>query len=109
MGTQPVKMSFFFFKFLLYYPSRCCGNWMFLQNKLDAFELWFWRKILRVSWTEGKSNKELLQKVRLEIWSETMTKMLRMRYFAYVTRAQPLEKDKMLGITTGARRKGSST
>ena len=69
------------------------------QNKIDAFELWVWRKILIVSRTENK--------VRTYLSLEAITKMLKMRYFGHVMRAhQSLEKDIMLGITAGARKKG---
>ena len=57
--------------------------------------------------TERKTNKEILQKVRPNISLEAITKMLKIRYFEHVMRAhQSLEKDIMLGITGGARKKG---
>ena len=60
-----------------------------------------------MSGTERKTNKEMLQKERLNISLEAMTKMLKMRYFGHVMRThQFLEKDIMLGITGGARKKG---
>ena len=56
---------------------------------------------------KGKQNKEILQRVRPNISLEAMIKMLKMRYFGHVRRAhQSLEKDIMLGITGGARKKG---
>ena len=58
-----------------------------------------------MSGTERKTNKEMLQKERLNISLEAMTKMLKMRYFGHVMRThQFLEKDIMLGITGGARK-----
>jgi hypothetical protein len=63
------------------------------RKKLDAFEIWVWRTILRVSWTERKTNRNL-QTVRPNISLEVMTKMLKIRYFGHVVRAhQSLAKD----------------
>ena len=50
-----------------------------IEKKRDAFELWVWRKIVSVSWTERKTNKEILHKVRPKISLEAITKMLTMR------------------------------
>ena len=52
-----------------------------IEKVLDAFELWVWRKILSVSWTKMKTNKEILQKVKSNIALEIMTEMLKIRYF----------------------------
>ena len=76
-----------------------------IKKKLEAFQLWEWRKILSLPLTEKKSNKGIIQNVRPNISLEVMTKMLRVRYFGHVMRThQSLEKDIMLGINAGTRR-----
>ena len=58
-------------------------------------------------WTKGKSNKEILQNVTPSFSLETVTKMLKMRYFGHVMKThQPPEEDIMLRITAGASKKG---
>ena len=73
------------------------------RKNLRVFELWLWWKILRVLWTDMKTNKEILQKVRPNISLEAMTKMLKIRYFGHLS----LEKDGKVEINAGARKKGS--
>ena len=73
------------------------------RKKTDAFELWMWRRILRVPWTEMRTNFSVLEEVKLEA---TILR-LKLRNFGHVMRAKgSLEWDIMLGQVTGYRRQG---
>jgi len=69
---------------------------------MDAFELWYWRRLLRVPWT-ARSNQSILKKINPEYSLEGM--MLKLQYFGHLMRrADSLEKTLMLGKTEGRRR-----
>ena len=71
--------------------------------KIDAFELWCWRRLLRVPWTARRSNWSILKEINPEYSLEGL--MLKLQYFGYlVRRADSLEQTLMLGKTESKRR-----
>ena len=77
------------------------------SQRIDAFELWCWRRILRVPWTARRSNQSILKEINPEYLLEGLMLKLKLQYFGYVMRrADSLEKSVMLGKTEGGRRRG---
>ena len=71
------------------------------------FELWCWRRLLRVPWTARRSNKSILKEISPGISLEGMMRKLKLQYFGHLTRrADSLEKTLMLGEIGGRRRRG---
>ena len=80
------------------------GSW---APKNDAFELWCWRRLLRVPWTVRRSNQSIPKEISLEYSLEGLMLKLKLQYFGHLTwRTELLEKALMLGKTEGRRRKG---
>ena len=74
---------------------------------MDAFELWCWRRLLRVPWTARRSNQSILREINPEYLLEGLMLMLKLQYFGHLTRtADSLEKFLMLGKIEGRRRRG---
>ena len=61
--------------------------------KTDAFELWCWRRLLRVPWTAGRSNQPVLREINPEYSLEELMPKLKLQYFGHVIRANSGEKD----------------
>ena len=77
------------------------------HQRIDAFELWCWRRLLRVPWTARKSNQSILKEVSPECSLEGMMLKLKLQYFGYLMRrVDSLEKTLMLGGIGGRRRRG---
>ena len=75
------------------------------NQKIDAFELWCWRILLRVPWTAGSSNQSILKEISPEYSLEGL--MLKLQYFGHLMqRVDSLEKTLMLGGIGGRRRRG---
>ena len=75
--------------------------------KIDAFELWCWRRLLRVSWTAGRSNQSILKEIILEYSLEGLMVQLKLQYFGHLMqRTDSLEKTLILGTIEGGRRRG---
>ena len=75
--------------------------------RIDAFELWCWRRLLRVPWTARRSNQSILKEISPEISSEGMMLKLKLQYFGHLMqRVDSLEKTLLLGGTRGRRRRG---
>ena len=75
------------------------------RQRIDAFELWCWRRLLRVPWTARRSNQSILKEINPEYSFEGL--MLKCRYFGHLMqRAGSLEKTLMLGKIEGIRRRG---
>ena len=73
--------------------------------RIDAFELWWWRRLLRVPWTTQKSNQSILKEINVEYSLEGL--MLKLQYFGHLMRqAISLEKTLVLGKIEGRRRRG---
>ena len=78
-----------------------------LSMKLDAFELWCWRRLLRVPWTARRSNQSILKEISPGISLEGMMLKLKLEYFGHLMRrVDSLEKTVMLGGIGGRRRRG---
>ena len=74
---------------------------------MDAFELWCWKRLLRVPWTARRSNQSILKKISSGICLEGMMLKLKLQYFGHLMRkVDPLEKTLMLGGIGGRRRRG---
>ena len=77
------------------------------HQRIDAFELWCWRILLRVPWTARRSNQSILKKIRPGISLEGMILKLKLQYFGHLMqRVDSLEKTLMLGGIGGRRRRG---
>ena len=77
------------------------------RQRIDAFELWCWRRLLRVPWTAGRSNQSILKGINPGISLEGMMLKLKLQYFGhFMRRADSLEKTLMLGGIRGRRRRG---
>ena len=76
-------------------------------QRINAFELWYWRKLLRVPWTARRSNQSILKEINPVISLEGMMLKLKLQYFGHLMRrADSLEKTLMLGGIKGRRRRG---
>ena len=76
-------------------------------RRIDAFELWCWRRLLRVPWTVRRSNQSIPKEISPRISLEGMMLKLKLQYFGYLTRrVDSLEKTLMLGGIGGRRRRG---
>ena len=65
-----------------------------IKGKLDAFELWCWRRLLRVPWTARRSNQSILKEISPDISLEGMMLKLKLQYFGYLMqRVDPFGKD----------------
>ena len=74
---------------------------------MDAFELWCWKRLLRVPWTARRSNQSILKEISPGISLEGMMLKLKVQYFGHLTRSvDSLEKTLMLGGIGGKRRRG---
>ena len=75
------------------------------HQRIDAFELWCWRRLLRVSWTAKKSNQSILKEISLGCSLDGLMLKLKLQYFVHLMRrAVSLEKTLMLGMIEGRRR-----
>ena len=87
-----------------------CGSWTIKRaehQRIDAFELWCWRRLLRVPWTARRSNQSILQEISPEYSLEGLMLKLKLQHFHHLTqRGNSLEKTLMLGESEGRRRKG---
>ena len=86
-----------------------CESWtikMAEHGKIDAFELWCWRRLLRIPWTAKSSNQSILNEISPEYSLQGLTLMLKLQYFGHLMRrADSLKKTLMLGKIEGRRRK----
>ena len=77
------------------------------HQRIDAFELWCWRRLLRVPWTARRSNQSILKEIGPGISLEGMMLKLKLQYFGHLMqRAESFEKTLMLGKIEGRRRRG---
>ena len=77
------------------------------HRRIDAFELWCWRRLLRVPWTARRSNQSILKEISPGISLEGMILKLKLQYFGHLMRrVDSLEKTLMLGGIGGRRRRG---
>ena len=87
-----------------------CASWTIKKNehqRIDAFELWCWRRFLRVPWTARRSNQSILKEISPEYSLEGLVLKLKLQYFGHLMqRTNSLEKALMLGKIEGGRRRG---
>ena len=87
-----------------------CESWTIKKaecQKIDAFELWCWRRLLRVPWTARRSNQSILKEISPKYSLEGLMLKLKLHYFGYlVRRIDSLEKTLMLGGIEGRSRRG---
>ena len=77
------------------------------RRRIDAFELWCWRRLLRVPWTARRSNESFLKEISPGCSLEGLMVKLKVQYFGHlIRRADSLEKTVMLGKIEGRRRRG---
>ena len=87
-----------------------CESWIIKKvepRRIDAFELWCWRRLLGVPWTARRSNQSILKEISSECSLEGLMLRLKLQYFGHLMqRADSLEKTLMLGKIEGRRRRG---
>ena len=87
-----------------------CERWTTKKaecQRINAFELWYWRRLLKVPWTTGRSNQSILKKISPECSLEGLTLKLKLQYFGHLMRrTDSLEKTQMLGKIEGGRKRG---
>ena len=87
-----------------------CESWTVKKaecQRIDAFELWCWRRLLRVPWTARRSNQSVLKEISLDYSLEGMMLKLKLQYFGHLMRStDSLEKTLMLGKIEGRRIRG---
>ena len=87
-----------------------CENWTVKKvehQRIDAFELWCWRRLLRVPWTARRSNQSILKEINPEYSLEGLMLKLKLQYFGHLSqRADSVEKTLMLGKIEGRRERG---
>ena len=87
-----------------------CENWTIEKaerRRIDAFELWCWKRLLRVPWTARRSNQFILKEISPEYSLERLMLKLKLQYFSHLMRrTDSFEKTLMLGKIEGGRRRG---
>ena len=86
-----------------------CESWTIkkVEHRIDAFELWCWRRLLRVPWTARRSNQSTLKEISPGCSLEGLMLKLELQYFGHLMqRTDSLEKTLMLGMIEGGRRRG---
>ena len=86
-----------------------CESWTVKKTehrKIDAFEVWFWRRLMRVPWTARRSNQSIIRKINPESSLEGLILKLKLQYFGHLMRGtDSFEKTVMLGKIEGRRRR----
>ena len=87
-----------------------CESWIIKKaeyQRIDAFELWCWKRLLRVPWTARRSNQSILKEISPEYSLEGLMLKLKLQYFGHLMRrTDSLGKTLMLGKNEGGRRRG---
>ena len=87
-----------------------CEGWTIKKaqpQRIDAFELWCWRRLLRVPWTAKRSNQSIVKEISPEYSLEGLMLKVKLQYYGHlIWRTDSLEKTLMLGKTEGRRRRG---
>ena len=86
-----------------------CESWTVkkAESRIDAFELWYWRRLMRVPWTARRSNQSILKEISPGCSLEGMMLKLKLQYFGHLMRrVDSLEKTLMMGGIAGKRRRG---
>ena len=98
-------------RFHIFLPFHTgCESWTIKKaecQRIDAFELWCWRRLLRVTWTARRSSQSILKEINPEYSLEGLMLKLKLQYFGHLMWiTDSLEKTLMLGKTEGGRRRG---
>ena len=86
-----------------------CESWTVKKaecRRIDGFELWCWRRLLRLPWTARRSNQSILKEISLGLSLEGMMLKLKLQHFGHLMQRDSLEKTLMLGGIGGKRRRG---
>ena len=87
-----------------------CESWTMRKaerRRIDAFEMWCWRRVLRIPWTARRTNKSVLEEIKPEMPLESKIQQQKLKYFGHVMRKDnSIEKYIMLGKVEGKRRRG---
>ena len=106
LSSQPANINCPFFPVVMY----GCESWTVKKaepRRIDAFELWCWRRLLRVPCNARRSNQSILKEISPGISLEGMMLKLKLQYFGHLMRrVDSLEKTRMLGGIGGRRRRG---
>ena len=106
MPTQVHLVKAMLFPILMY----GCESWTIKKaehQRIDAFELWCWRRLLKVPWTARRSNQSILKEISPEYSLERLMLKLKLQYFGHLMqRTDSLEKTLMLGKIESGRRRG---
>ena len=107
--TLPTKVCLV--KFMIFpVVMHACESWAIKKaehQRIDAFELWCWWRLLRVPWTARRSNKSILKEINPDYWFEWLILKLKLQYSDHLMqRADSFEKTLMLGKIEGRRRGG---
>ena len=108
--TLPTKIRLV--KAMVFPVVMCgCGSWIIKKaehQRIDVFEVWCWRRLLRVPWTVRRSNQSILKEISLECSLEGLMVKLKLQYFGHLMqRVDLLEKTLMLGGVGGQEEKGT--
>ena len=94
------------FQVVMYRCERCTLK-KAEHQRIDAFKLWCWRRLLKITWTARRSNQSILKEINPEYSLEGLMLMLKLYYFGYLMeRDNSLEKTLMVGKIEGRRRRG---
>ena len=107
--TLPTKICLV--ETMVFQVDMCgCESWTIKKaecRRIDAFELWYWRRLLRVPWTARASNQSILKEISPEYSLEGLMLKLKLQYFVHLMwRTDSFEKALLLGKTEGGRRRG---
>ena len=104
--TLPTKVRLV--KAMIFPVVMCeCESWKAECRRIDAFELWCWRRLLRVPWTARRSNQSILKEISPEYSLEGLMLKLKLQYFGHLMwRTDSMEKTLMIGNIEGGRRRG---
>jgi hypothetical protein len=94
---------------IVLYGSETWTKTKAIADKIDACEMWIWRRLLRISWTEKRTNVSVLQEIgqlRGDMTLQQRAIRQKLTYFGHVMRADGMEKEMMLACGEGTRRKG---
>ena len=108
---SPKELTFHYYE-KSYLSPLMCESWTVKwaeHRRIDAFELWCWRRLLRVPWTARRSNKSILKEIKPGISLEGMMLKLKLQYFGHLMiRVDSLEKDSDAGRDWGQEEKGTT-
>ena len=110
-GSAPLPTPWFFNSTLeLSLVTNGCESWTIKKaehRRIDAFELWCWRRLLRVPWTARRSDQSILKELSPEYSLEGLMLKLKLQYFGHLMwRADSFEKTLMMGMIEGRRKRG---